>query len=230
MSPLADCLDLPPESRRPDPLQRPRNARATVERGEAELILHYPARSGTQYGARGALTARLFFWAMFLGFGIFGVCLGYKAWLEAQVFFQVFGPVKAVLWTIALVGCTSGGAIAYIAMYWGVANLAFTSWTLRIDHRNVCLTTRGFFTTRRRERELTDEVHAETVREHFGFHWRKWLRPSYWFDTEPAWGGHHFVLTTRPQTPFPYHNVEERDWLLRVIDDFLANPNTEPGA
>ena len=219
---IADCLNVPAETLVSNLLKRPRLARAIVrQNSESELVIDYPSRKGMP-NPRSLFWIRLFFYSIFLVLAVVGIYMSVKCAVNVcPFFFQAFAPLRAVLLSILTICSMSGGAFAYFLMFWGVGNAVLSSWTLHIDRNKITLTTRAFFTTKQTEAERTDDIRAESVKENFGFNWQKWLQIRYWLDAEPAWSGNHFQLTTDPAIPFPFHNAEEQEWLLRLINDFL---------
>ncbi len=225
-APFRDCIGPRLEDWQPDPLRRPVEAKARLQRSETELKIDCPSSSESQYGPNSGHYFRLLFYGLFLMLGIVWFYFGGWGGIRAcQLFFQVFDPLQAVLLSILLVVCTSGGILAYGLMFWSFANLHFTNWTLAIDQSKIRLTTRAFFLTRNLELERTPEICAECPQESLlerqGLHWRKWLRLRYWLDSEPAWSRDHIRLSTNPPIPFPYRGEEEKEWLLASINDFL---------
>ena len=219
---IADCLNVPAETLCPNPHKRPRLARAIVrQNSESELVIDYPPRKGTT-NPRSLFWTRLFFYGILLLLAALGIYMGVACAVKiCPIFFQAFDPLRAVLFSILTIGCMSGCAFAYFLMFWVTGNKVLSNWTLCIDRNKVTLTTRAFFSTKQTEAERTEEIHAESVKENYGFNWQKWLQIRYWLDAEPAWSGRHIQLTTDPVIPFPFHNAEEQEWLLRLINDFL---------
>ena len=204
------------------PLQRPQTAKANIERSETELVVDYPSQFEMSFGRRGQFFWRLFFQCLLFFSVAGGIYFSVRAFfLVGPLFFEFFNPAKALLFTTLTVGCVSGVAFSFFLMSWASANMYASRWTLRIDRNKITLTTRAFFSTKQTEAERSEETRAESVKENYGFNWRKWLQIRYWLDAEPAWSGHHFQLTTDPAIPFPFHNAEEQEWLLRLINDFL---------
>ena len=219
---------LPPEVEqwKPDPLKRPPEAHAIVNRTELELLIDYPSQAERQGGKRDEFQMRVVFYCFFILIAVwFAYYLGNGVFAQCQLFFQVFDPVKATLMSVFVGGVLLAAPCMYFLMFWGIGNSMFTSWKLRIDRQKVALTTKAFFTTRTVERDLTPEFKAESVvvdvLERQGFKWRKWFSISYWFDAEPAWSRDHILLKTDPPLPFPYREKTEKEWLLAVINDFL---------
>ena len=219
---------LPPEVEqwKHDPLKRPPEAHAIVNRTELELLINYPSQAERKGGKRDEFEARVILYCIFILIAVFFVYfVGRGVFVQCRLFFQVFDPVKATLMSVFVGGVLLAAPCMYFLMFWGIGTPILTSWKLRIDRKKVTLTTKAFFTTRTVERDLTSDFKAESVVggvfERQGFNWRKWFSISYWFDAEPAWSRDHILLKTDPPLPFPFHGKTEKEWLLAVIDDFL---------